>query len=137
MFAATLEVNSMGCMNVPGRRRNAAPGAVCVTAFLDADDVVRAVRIERLFPSMDSEVFRKALVRKYGPVATARSSLGLALGWGPEVAPALGLGGARNALLATFAEEEDMMSRSLNRAQDIHVTLQLVDAAWAAKQATR
>ncbi len=40
--------------------------------------------------------------------------------------------GPRNALTATWSEDEDMMSRSLNAAPRIRVTLQLTDAAWIA-----
>ena len=138
-YAATMVVNDMGCMNIPGRRRNAAPGAVCVTAFLDRDDVVRGVRVERVFPWVDAEVFRQALVQKYGPVAGAQSGGGLSLGWGPAVDASLvyDRSGPHTALTASYAEEEDFMSRGLNRAGDIHVVLQLVDAVWASTHGTR
>jgi hypothetical protein len=138
-FAATLVVNDMGCMNIPGRRRNATPGSVCVTAFLDRDDVVRAIRVERVFPWVDAEVFRHALVQKYGPVSGAQSGGGLSLGWGPTVDTTLvyDRSGPHTALTAHYGEEEDFMSRGLNRAADIHVVLQLVDAAWAAAHPSR
>jgi hypothetical protein len=41
--------------------------------------------------------------------------------------------GSQHALTATYDEDEDMMSRSLNAAQNIRVSLQLIDAAWAAR----
>jgi hypothetical protein len=139
LYAATLVVNDMGCMNVPGRRRNAAPGAVCVTAFLDRDDVVRAVRVERVFPPVDAEVFRRALVQKYGPVAGAGDAGALTLGWGPAVDAALvyDRAGPHTALTARYAAEEDFLSAGLNRRPDVHVVLQLVDAAWASAQRSR
>ena len=135
-YTGALEVNSMGCMTIPGRNRGGEPGNVCVTAFLDGDDVVRGVRIERVFPFVDQESFRSTLVRRYGPVSGAQDGGGYALGWGPEVDPALvyDRSGPHTALTASYAEEESMMSRSLNAAPRIRVTLQLVDAGWAAKK---
>jgi hypothetical protein len=132
-YAASLEVNSMGCLTIPGRRHSGEEGNVCVTAYLDGDDVVRAVRIERVFPFIDQEAFRATLVRRYGAVTAADSRGGYALGWGPELDGALAYdrGGPHSALTAHYAEEEDMMSRSLNAAPNIRVTLQLVDAQWA------
>ncbi len=135
-FASALTVNSMGCFTIPGRRSNPGPGAVCVTAFLDSEDVVRAVRVERLFAWFDSELFRKALVRKYGPVADARNGSSFALGWGAEVDPALvyDRSGPHRALAAYYTRDEDFASRGSNSPPRIRVVLQLVDAAWAAKQ---
>src|SRR5690606_37258944 len=87
-IVASLSANQMGCMSIPGRPV-AAPGAVCVTALVDGDDIVRVVRVERLFPWFDAELFRGTMVRRYGAVADARSGGGLSLGWGPEVAEGL------------------------------------------------
>jgi hypothetical protein len=129
-LTTTLETNSTGCFTIPGRRRNPAVGAVCVTALADDDQVVRVVRIERLFSWFDAELYRKALVGKYGAVADARQGAAFALGWGPMVPLA---SGSQHALTATYDEDEDMMSRSLNAAQNIRVSLQLIDAAWAAR----
>ncbi|WP_411280760.1 DUF4852 domain-containing protein [Gemmatimonas sp.] len=56
-------VNEMGCSSIPGRGR-VKPGAVCATAFLDRDDMVRAIRIERVFPYIDGESFRQVLVQR-------------------------------------------------------------------------
>jgi hypothetical protein len=135
-YAAALEVNSMGCMSIPGRRRGGEPGNVCVTAYLDGDDVVRGVRIERVFSFVDAESFRSTLVRRYGPVASASQAGGYQLGWGPAIDSHLAYGssGPHTALSAIYAEDEDMMSRSLNAAPRIRVTLQLVDAGWAASR---
>ena len=135
-YAAALEVNSMACMTIPGRRNSGLPGNVCVTAFLDADDIVRGVRIERMFSFVDAETFRSTLVRRYGPVTAANQAGGYALGWGPTVDPKLAYSssGPLTALVASYAEDEDMMSRSLNAAPRIRVTLQLVDAGWAASK---
>jgi hypothetical protein len=129
-LTTTLETNSTGCFTIPGRRRNPAVGAVCVTALADDDQVVRVVRIERLFSWFNAELYRKALVGKYGAVADARQGAAFALGWGPMVPLA---SGSQHALTATYDEDEDMMSRSLNAAQNIRVSLQLIDAAWAAR----
>jgi hypothetical protein len=126
-------------MNIPGRRRNAAPGSVCVTAFLDREDVVRAVRVERVFPPVDPEVFRHALVQRYGPVVGAASAGALTLGWGPAVDQSLvyDRSGPHTALTARYSAEEDLMSLGMNSVPDIHVVLQLVDAAWATAQRAR
>jgi hypothetical protein len=135
-LSAALAVNSMGCFTIPGRRGNPEAGAVCVTALLDRDDVVRAVRIERLFPWFDSEIFRRDLVRKYGPVADARSGSGFALGWGPEVDQRLlyDRSGPPRALVAYYTTDSDFMSRGGNALPRIRVVLQLVDAEWAASE---
>ncbi len=134
-FAGIIAVNEMGCSSIPGRGR-VKPGAVCATAFLDNDDVVRAIRIERVFPFIDGESFRQVLVQRYGPVADAAQRTGYTLAWGPvtDSSTAYIRSGPRNALTATWSEDEDMMSRSLNAAPRIRVTLQLTDAAWIATQ---
>jgi hypothetical protein len=135
-FAAALSVNSMGCFTIPGRRNNPEPGADCVTAFVDEDDVVRAIRVERLFPWFDAEVFRADLVRKYGPVADARNGSGFSLGWGPEVDQRLvyDRSGPHRALAAYYTSDTDFMARGGNALPRIRVVLQLVDAEWAAKE---
>jgi hypothetical protein len=133
-YAASLEVNSMGCMTITGRRHGGEEGNVCVTAYLDGDDVVRAVRIERVFPFIDQESFRATLVRRYGAVSGASAAGNYALGWGPEVDATLAYdrSGPHTALSAFYDIEEDLMSSALNAAPKIRVTLQLVDAPWAA-----
>lgn len=134
-FTSIIAVNAMGCSSIPGRGR-VKPGAVCATAFLDDDDKVRAIRIERVFPFIDGESFRQVLVQRYGPVADATQRTGYTLAWGPvtDSSAAYIRSGPRNALTATWSEDEDMMSRSLNAAPRIRVTLQLTDAAWIATQ---
>lgn len=133
-YSAALEVNSMGCFTIPGRNRGGEPGNVCVAAYLDDDDVVRAVRIERVFPFIDAESFRTTLVRRYGAVSGATQGGGYSLGWGPAVDQALvyDRSGPHTALTAHYNQEQSMMSRSLNAAPHIRVTLQLVDAGWSA-----
>jgi hypothetical protein len=123
-IAATLEVNPLGCMNLPGRRE-ARPGTVCVIAQLDGDDVVRAVRIERIFPPLAAEAVRRAVVAKYGPVG------GPGLSWGPEVDRRFG---AMRALTASVAAHQSMLGAGANRIPDVKVTLTLVDAEWASRQ---
>src|SRR5690606_5433923 len=128
---------SMGCFHLPGaRRKSPEPGDVCVTAHLDADDVVRAIRIERVFPPMQGELFRETLVRRYGPVAAAAQGSGYTLAWGPEVDAALAYdrSAPRHALTAHYLTNDDFMSRGLNRLSQIRVVLHLVDAAWAAER---
>lgn len=135
--SAVLSVNELGCMTIMGRRNNPEPGAVCVLAMLDGEDIVRQIRVERLFRYLDAEVFRSALVRKYGEVADAQGGVNAyALGWGPPVN--LAAAGSppvmRPALTATYAADEDMMSRGGNALPRILITLQLVDAEWASRQ---
>lgn len=129
-FKGTLTVNEMGCFSVYGRQRP-EPGAVCVTAFLDGGDVVRSIRIERLFPWLQAEVFRAVLVGKYGPVAGAQSGRGYVLGWGPELDASLG---SSHALTASYETNDDYISRGGNALPQIRVVLQLVDAAWTTRQ---
>ncbi|QJR35937.1 DUF4852 domain-containing protein [Gemmatimonas groenlandica] len=134
-FTSIIAVNEMGCSSIPGRGR-VKSGAVCATAFLDGDDIVRSIRIERVFPFIDGEAFRKVLVQRYGPVADAAQRTGYTLAWGPvtDSTTAYLRSGPHNALTATWSEDEDMMSRSLNAAPRIRVTLQLTDATWIAAQ---
>lgn len=134
-FAGTLEVNSMGCASYIGRR-TPQPGPTCVTAYFDKDGIVRAIRVERLFPWFDSEIFRKSLTRKYGAVATARNSgSSLELGWGPEVNETNHA--ERNyfhsALRASYSADEDFMSRGGNALPRIKIMLHLVDPQWASQ----
>ena len=132
-YAAALEVNSLQCFSLPGRRNSGNVGNVCVTAFLDADDVVRSIRIERVFAYLDGETFRATMVRRYGAVSAAQQGGGYALGWGPIVDPALAYSsaGPRTALSAHYAADDDFMRSGLNAAPHIRVVLHLVDAAWA------
>ncbi len=135
-LVASLEVNGMGCMKIGGRRTKVGPGSVCVVAYLDQDDVVRMVRVERLFPAFDGNVYRSALVRKYGPVArTNGGGYGWSLGWGPAIAGAYFNG--INALTASIAPEEDAMDLGGNRIADLKLTLQLVDAGWVATHTSK
>jgi len=128
-FAAVLAVNEMGCQNIPDGRHHPTPGMVCVVAYLDSDDVVRYIRMERIFPYLDSELFRKSLTQKYGAVASAQGGgNGFSLGWGPEVKSAQT--GPTWALTAQYATSDDFMSRSGNRIPDVRLSLNLVDAAW-------
>jgi hypothetical protein len=132
-LATTVTVNDMGCFSMPGRSKDAGPGSVCVTANVDDHDIVRTIRIERVFPWMDSEVFRAALVKKYGAVAGAQNAGGLTLGWGPQIPPELlyDRSGPPNALTAQYVTNDDYMSRGLNALPRIRVILSLVDASWA------
>ena len=130
-FAGVMEVNSMGCMSTFGRKTKPKPGDVCVTAYYDAGEVVRMVRIQRLFPpNFDSGVFRNALVQKYGPATGGRSQTA----WGPGVPGAVlnDPNGFVDALTASAASDRDISDLGGNRLQNVVVSLQLIDAAWAA-----
>lgn len=129
-YAGILRVNSMGCLNLPGRRE-ARPGAVCITAHFDQEEKVRAIRVERLFPPLQAEVVRQALVARYGPVASAGGSSGFTLGWGPEVDARFG---ATRALTASYMGHRSSIGVGTNRIPDVRVVLHLVDAEWASRQ---
>lgn len=130
-----VRVNSMGCMSLPGRPE-AKPGAVCLTAWHDDKEIVRAIRVERLFPSMNGEAVRQALVARYGPVTSAVGGNGFTLGWGPEVVVGKSANGPirQPTLLASFAAHESFMGRGTNRIPDTRVVLHLVDVEWASRQ---
>lgn len=133
-FAGVIEVNSMGCMSSFGQKKKPKPGDVCVTAYYDSGDIVRMVRIQRMFPpNFDSEVFRKALVQKYGPATGGKSRTS----WGAGVPGAIvnDPNGAVDALTASAVSDRDFSDLGGNSLQNVIVSLQLIDAAWAAKAA--
>lgn len=134
-FRSALVVNDMKCVELPGRGRAPAPGTVCVTAFLDGDDIVRSIRVERVFPYVDAEVFRATLVRRYGPVTDAKESGTYALGWGPPIDKLLAYdqSGPHTAVAAYYEANDDFMTRGMNALPHIRVVLQLVDASWASQ----
>jgi hypothetical protein len=129
-FASVIEVNSMGCRSGFTVKKRPQPGAVCVTAYLDSSEVVRMVRVERLFPpGFDSNVFEKALVQKYGPASGGRRGSS----WGPGV-PGVVLNNPSitvDALTASAAADRDISDLGGNRLQNVIVSLQLIDANWA------
>ena len=130
--AATLVVNELRCRNLADGRHTPTPGTVCITAMVDDDDIVRSIGIERVFPFLDEEIFRKGLTQKYGPVASANGSgSGLSLGWGPELNA--GQSGKYNALTANYATNDDFHTQSGNRIPDIRLTLRLVAAQWVSQ----
>lgn len=130
-----VQVNSMGCMSIPGRPE-AKPGAVCLTAWHDDKQIVRSIRIERLFPPMDGETVRKALVARYGAVTKAVGGNGFTIGWGPEVVIGRSANGPirQPTLLASFSAHESFMSRGANRIPDTSLILHLTDVAFASRQ---
>jgi len=135
-FGGTLVVGDQGCANYPGRRGTVGPGSVCVTALFDTDDVVRSIRVERVFPYVNDEVFRKVLVGRYGAVGDARNlGSSYSLGWGPEIDRALlyDRSGPSRALTAHYVDNRDFIARSGNALPQIRIVLHLVDADWAAK----
>lgn len=129
-FASVIEVNSMGCRSGFNAKKKPQPGAVCVTAYLDSRDVVRMVRVERLFPpGFDGTVFEKALTQKYGPANGSRPRSS----WGPGV-PGAVLNNPQitvDALTASAAADHDISDLGGNRMQNVIVSLQLIDANWA------
>lgn len=133
-FTGVIEVNRMGCTSMIGRK-SPKPGAVCVAVYYDSDEVVRMVRVQRLFPPyFDGEVFRKALVQKYGPASGSRRG---GIAWGPGV-PGAVLNDPTtsvDALTASAGADRDISDLGGNRMQNVLVSLQLIDAAWAAKVA--
>jgi hypothetical protein len=129
-FTSVIEVNSMGCRSGFSAKKRPQPGAVCVTAYVDGSDVVRMVRVERLFPpGFDGRVFEKALIQKYGPANGSRRGSS----WGPGVPgavlnnPAITV----DSLTATPPADHDITDLGGNRLQNVIVTLQLIDATWA------
>jgi hypothetical protein len=129
-FTSVIEVNSMGCRSGFSAKKRPQPGAVCVTAYLDGSDVVRMVRVERLFPpGFDGRVFEKALTQKYGPANGSRRGSS----WGPGVPgavlnnPAITV----DSLTASATADHDISDLGGNRLQNVIVTLQLIDATWA------
>ena len=132
-FAGAIEVNSLGCRSgFTNRKTRPQPGAVCVTAYYDASDTIRMVRVERMFPpNFDVNVFQKALVQKYGPPSGGRGGLG----WGPGVPGTVfsNSDSVVDALTANVAYDEDISSIGANRLENAIASLQLLDAAWAEK----
>jgi hypothetical protein len=129
-FASVIEVNSLGCRSGFSAKKKPQPGAVCVTAYLDSSEVVRMVRVERLFPpGFDGNVFERALIQKYGPATGSRRGSS----WGPGVPgavlnnPAITV----DALTASAAADNDISDLGGNRLQNVIVSLQLIDANWA------
>lgn len=133
-FSSALLVNEMGCMSLPLRGRAAQPGAVCVSAWADERDVVRSIRVERVFPWLEQEAFRAPLVRKYGPVGKATAGSSYALGWGAPLDSSFSFdrSGPGTAITARYEANDDPYSRGGNALPKIRVVLELVDAAWIA-----
>jgi Domain of unknown function (DUF4852) len=133
-FAGAIEVNSLGCRSgMTNSRKRPQPGVVCVTAYFDNDQVIRMVRIERLFPpNVDTAVLQKALTQKYGPASGGRSR---GMSWGPGVPGAVlnSPGTFVDALTVSVASDDDISSIGSNRLENVIVSMQLIDARWAAK----
>jgi len=131
-FNAGLFVNEMGCMAIPNGRRPPQPGTVCVSAYADERDIVRSIRVERVFPWLEQEAFRAPLVRKYGPVSRAGGNGSYALGWGLPLDStyAFDRSGPGTAITARYETNDDFFSLANNALPKIRVVLELVDAAW-------
>ncbi|MEK6597789.1 MAG: DUF4852 domain-containing protein [Gemmatimonadota bacterium] len=128
---ATLDVNSMGCLVITGRRNNGRPGSTCITAWLDASETVRMIRIERVFPWVDQGFLRQALVRKYGEVAQTWRGGGH-WGWGPEQpgGQLVGRGVALRAVNANWRTNDPDLFGGNNSRPQVNITLTLVDTNW-------
>jgi hypothetical protein len=131
-IATTLTHRQLGCDAIPGRSKP-PHGSICVTAFLDGDDIVRMVKVERMFPWVPPDVFRAALVKRYGPTSQPDTQGDTFLTWGPPVDVRLGYGGL--ALTARWVSVQDYIDRGGNALGDVRMELQLVDARWAAAHA--
>jgi hypothetical protein len=136
-ITTVITLNQLGCDD---RIDKGKPphGSVCVVAFVDGDDVVRMILVSRTFGWMQGEVFRDAMVKRYGPVADARSGgSSYTLGWGPETDYRLAYDrmGIKRALTASWTQVQDFMGRSGNALADIRIDLQLTDAKWASEHA--
>jgi Domain of unknown function (DUF4852) len=134
LFAGSLTYNDMGCIELPDGRHDPKPGAVCVTALYDGDDVVRLIRIERVFSWLNREAFRRAMTTKYGPVVSATDAgSDFSLGWGPEVSGPFvySQSGPHTALIAYYTPNDSYLSRGLNSLPKIRIVLQLADVQWA------
>ena len=132
-YASALQVNAVQCAHAADRTPRGNQSAVCITAYLDADDVVRGIRIERVFAFMDAATFRATLVRRYGDADVENDHARWSLGWGPQLDPALAYdaAGPLNALTAHYSDDV-RLNAARNGAPRIRITLQLVDAAWVA-----
>ena len=130
-YASALQVNPVQCTHAADHTPRGNPGAACITAYLDAADVVRGIRIERVFAFMDAATFRTTLVRRYGDANAENDHARWSLGWGPQLDPALAYdaAGPLNALTAHYSDDV-RPNAARNGAHRIRITLQLVDAAW-------
>lgn len=120
-----LEVNQLACRSIPGR--HLAVGTVCVTALVDEDDIVRSIKVERVFPRVETEALRTAMLARYGATADAQSP---ALAWGPIVEPRL-LATQPGTHALTASASALGSSVAGGRASYFNVNLVLSDAAWA------
>lgn len=132
-YSSALLVNEMGCMELPNGRQPPQPGTVCVSAYADDKDIVRSIRVERVFPYLDQEAFRAALVQKYGPVTKAIGGGTYTLGWGAPLdsSVAFDRSGPGTAITAYYLTNDNLFSRGNNALPKIRVVLELVDAAWS------
>ena len=128
---ATLDVNSMGCLVITGRRNNGRPGSTCITAWLDASETVRMITVERVFPWVDPDYLRQALVKKYGEVAQTWRGGGH-WGWGPEqpAGQLVGRGVALRAVNANWRTNDPDLFGGNNSRPQINITLTLIDTNW-------
>ena len=89
------------------------------------------IRIERVFPWVDQDFLRQALVRKYGEVAQTWRGGGN-WGWGPEqpAGQLVGRGVALRAVNANWRTNDPDLFGGNNSRPQINITLTLIDTNW-------
>jgi len=139
-YAGYIELDLMKCMNLSyasDRRREPRPGDVCMRAYYDADEVVRAVQIERIVPRLDYELLRRSAIAHYGPVSAANGGGdAYVMGWGPSVDQSLLIYGTqqRNPLVLNVKVEEGFDLGGNSIPQTFKIGLALIDSDWANKK---
>ncbi|WP_165967339.1 hypothetical protein [Luteimonas aestuarii] len=117
-------------------RRRFAPGVTCVQAWYDAEGIVRHLRVQRVFGYHRSpDLFRQALLRKYGPAAQGGGAgrSGASYAWGEPVTFHRDAGEAplqRHPLTAHWSQESGWSVAG--GTVPVLMTLELLDAAWFA-----
>lgn len=117
-------------------RRRFAPGVACVQAWYDGEGIVRHLRVQRVFGyHRNPDLFRQALLRKYGPAAQGggASRGGASYAWGEPVTFHREAGEAplqRHPLTAHWSQESGWSVGG--GTVPVLMTLELLDAAWFA-----
>jgi hypothetical protein len=139
-YAGYIELDLMKCMNLSyggDRRREPRPGDVCMRAYYDADEIVRAVQIERIVPRLDYELLRRTAINRYGPVASGNAGGdAYVMGWGPSIDQTLLIYGTpqRSPLVLNVKVEEGFSLGGNAIPQTFKIGLALVDSDWANKK---
>jgi hypothetical protein len=137
-LAGRLGAETGRCHAIAGShdRRRFAPGVTCVQAWYDAGGIVRHLRVQRVFGYHRSpDLFRQALLRKYGPAAQGGGAgrSGASYAWGEPVTFHRDAGEAplqRHPLTAHWSQESGWSVAG--GTVPVLMTLELLDAAWFA-----